>query len=200
MGRLRRYFISGLIVVVPVVLSIYVFTIGFKFIDGILGGFLNIYLKEIFGLYIPGLGFLFFIFVILLVGFLATRFFGKKLVHGLEKWFAGLPVIKNIYPAFKQVVLFISAQKEFGFKKVVLAEYPSKGMWSVGFLTNEQYKEVSNACGGEMVAVFIPSSPGPLTGYVIFLPKDSLKFPDISVSDALNIIISGGIFKPGQGA
>jgi uncharacterized membrane protein len=96
----------------------------------------------------------------------------------------------------KQIIRFILTQQEFGFKKVVLVEYPSKGIWSVGFLTNEGVKKVSDAAGAEMVAVFVPSSPGPLTGYVIFVAKESLKFPDLSVSEALKIIISGGVVKP----
>lgn len=198
MKRLKQFFLSGFIVVVPVVLTIYVFIIGLRFIDGILGGFLNVYLKKVLGFYVPGIGLVIFILVILLVGFFTTMFFGKKLFSLIERWFAGLPLIKNIYPAFKQIVLFISAQKELGFKKTVLVEYPCKDIWSIGFLTNEGYSEISKACGKEMVSVFIPSSPGPLTGFAIFVPKDSLKFPDISIREALNIIISGGIFKPGQ--
>lgn len=196
MQRLKRYFISGLVVIVPIVLTVYVLVILFKFADNILGRFLNIYLKELWGFYVPGLSFLIALLAIVLVGFFATRFFGRKILARIEKWFSSLPLVRNIYPAFKQIILFISAQKEFGFKKVVLVEYPSKGIWSIGFLTNEEYQKISKTTGTGMVSVFIPSSPGPLTGYVIFVPKEALKFPDLSVSDALNIIISGGVFKP----
>lgn len=196
MERLKRYLIAGLVVVVPISLTIYVLVIIFRFADSILGRFLNIYIKEMWGVYIPGLGVLISIFLILFIGFLATRFMGKKIFQGLERRFSNLPLIKTIYPTLKQIILFILTQKEFGFKKVVLVEYPSKGIWSLGFLTNEQFQQINRVSQREMVSVFVASSPGPLTGYVIFVPKEEIKFLDISIKDALKIIISGGVFKP----
>jgi len=196
MGRIRRYLITGLVVVVPVSLSIFVLVVTFRFMDGILGRFLNVYLKDSLGFYIPGLGIILFLAIIILVGFLATRFIGRKIFPLLERWFLRIPLINKIYPALKQIVLFILAQKEFGFKKVVLVEYPSKGIWSLGFLTNEQFEKLKEASHKELVSVFVPNSPGPLTGYVIFVPKENLRFVDIAITDALKIIISGGVFKP----
>src|SRR4030042_6337886 len=145
MKRLRRYFVTGLIVVIPVFLTIYILAISFKFLDGILGKYLNEYFKNYPGFYIPGLGFILFFLIIILAGFIATRLFGRKIYPQLEKWFSGLPLINKIYPTLKQLVLFILAQKEFGFQKVVLVEYQSKGIWSVGFLTNEQYAKISSS-------------------------------------------------------
>jgi len=196
MKRLKKYLITGFMVVVPVFLTVYILVASFQFIDGLLGRFLFGYLKKTWGFYLPGLGFLIFFILIIFVGFLATQFIGKRIFPQIEKWFAGLPLINKIYPTLKQIVLFVLAQKEFGFKKVVLVEYPSKGIWSLGFLTNEEFNKITEACNKEMVSVFIPSTPGPLTGYVVFVPRDSLKFADISVSEALKIIISGGVFKP----
>ena len=196
MNRLRRFFLTGLVVVVPIFLTIYILVVSFKFIDGILGKYLVHYLKSYTGFYVPGLGFILFFLIIIFVGFLATRFIGRKIFPQLEKWFSGLPLINKVYPTLKQIVLFILAQKEFGFQKVVLVEYPSKGIWSVGFITNEHYEKINSALNKEMVAVFVPNSPGPLTGYVIFVSKEELKLVDIPVSDALKIIISGGVVKP----
>lgn len=193
MNRLKRYFITGLIVIIPIFLTIYLLVAMFRFFDGILGKFINLYLKEKLGFVIPGLGIVFSLAILLLTGFLSSRLIGKRISLRFERWFAGLPLVKNIYPAFKQLVLFLFAEKGFGFKRVVLAEYPSRGIWSVGFLTNEQFEKINNVFNNEMVSVFVPSSPSPLSGYVIFVPKDELKFPDISVSDALKIIISGGV-------
>lgn len=196
MEKLKKYFMTGLIVLIPFFLTIYLFWVVFLFVDGILGNFLNTYIKSKLGFYLPGLGLILFVLLIIFSGFFASRFIGKKLLIILENWFAGLPLIKKIYPTVKQIILFILAQKEFGFKKVVLAEYPSKGIWSLGFLTNEGFKGLECLGAKEIVAVFVPSSPGPLTGYVIFVPKEEVKFVDMSVSDALKIIISGGVFKP----
>ncbi len=196
MNKFKRYLIAGFVVVIPIFLTIYVLIAVFKFVDGILGRFLNIYLKNSLGFHIPGLGFFLFFFIIILVGFLTTRLIGRKIFPRLEKWFSGLPLINKIFPTLKQIVLFILSQKEFGFKKVVLVEYPSKGIWSLGFLTNEQFKKMTEDPNREIVSVFVPSSPNPLTGYVIFVPKESLRFADITISDAMKIIISGGVFNP----
>ncbi len=196
MNNLKKYLITGLVVVIPFSLTIYVLVVVFKFLDNILGVFLVDYLRKSWGFYVPGIGFLLFLSLILLTGMLATKFLKHRIFLKLEIWFSGLPLIKNIYPALKQVILFVSAQKEFGFKKVVLVEYPSKGIWSLGFITNDGFAELNRAIGKDTVAVFVPMSPGPLSGYVIFVSKDEIKFPEMSVTAALNIIISAGVFNP----
>jgi uncharacterized membrane protein len=196
MQSLKKYFITGLVLVVPISLTLYLLVVIFNFIDNILGRFLNVYLERTWGVHIPGIGFVLFFMILILVGLLASRFFGYRLFLQIEKWFSGLPLIKTIYPTLKQIVLFISAQKEFGFKRVVLIEYPGKGMWSLGFLTNEGFKKVDEAMGKEMAAVYVSTVPGPLTGNIVFVAKDELKFPDIEIGDALKIIISGGVVNP----
>ena len=196
MNRLRKYFITGLAVVVPVFLTAYVLVVLFRFTDNILGRFLNVYFKNTLGFYIPGLGVLIFLLLIVSAGFLANRYIGKRIFPLIDRWFSSLPLIRNIYPTFKQVISFILAQKEFGFKKVVLVEYPSKGIWSLGFLTNEEFPKLSQISNKAMVSIFMPTSPGPFTGVVIFVFKEDLSFPDISIADAFKIIISGGVFKP----
>jgi uncharacterized membrane protein len=195
MGRTKRYFITGLVVVIPVFLTFYVLLAIFNFLDNILGRFLEGYFKRTFGFDIPGMGFLIFLLVIFFTGFFASRFIRYKIFIRFEKWFSGLPLISNIYPAVKQIILFVSAQKEFGFKKVVLVEYPGKGIWSIGFLTNEGFDNVNRSLGKEMFTVYMPTCPNPLTGSVVFIAKEEVKFPDISINAALNIIISGGVFK-----
>lgn len=198
MNKLKQYLIAGLVVVVPVVVTVYILVVVFQFTDGILGKYLNVYFEKSMGFYIPGIGFLICLLALLFVGIVATDFVGKKILWLIEKWFSSLPLIKKIYPALKQIVKFISAQKEFGFKKVVLVEYPSKGMWTIGFQTNENFKQINKVTGRDMVAVFLPNTPGPLAGYVAFFPREEVKFLDIPVSDALRIIISGGVFKDGH--
>jgi len=196
MQNLKKYFFTGLVLVVPVSLTIYLLVAVFRFIDSILGRFINEYLLNTWGFDIPGIGFVLFFLILVLVGFLASRFVGQKLFVEIEKWFANLPLIKTIYPTLKQIVSFISAQKEFGFKRVVLIEYPGKGLWSLGFLTNEGFKKINDAMGIEMAAVYVSTVPGPLTGTLVFVPKDQIRFPDIAIVDALKIIISGGVVNP----
>lgn len=195
MNRLKKYLLTGLVALVPVFLTVYTLVVLFKFTDNILGRFLNIYFINTLGFYVPGLGIFIFILLILLAGFLADRYIGKRIFPLLDRWFSSLPLIRNIYPTFKQVISFILAQKEFGFKKVVLVEYPSKDIWSLGFLTNAALGKINFGPNEEMVSIFIPTSPGPFTGVVIFIAKGNLKFPDISIPEAFKIIISGGVFK-----
>lgn len=196
MNRLKRYFVTGLVVILPVVLTIYILIIVFNFVDGVLGSFLNTYLKKTLGFYIPGLGLILSIIIILVTGLLTSLFLGKKIIPHLEKIFLKIPLINKIYPPLKQMVRFILMQRELGFKKVVLVEYPSKGIWSLGFVTNEAFEEIDNKTNNNLLCIFVPNSPGPLTGYTIFLAKEKAIFLDISVQDAMKIIISGGIFKP----
>lgn len=195
MNRMRRYLVTGFVIVAPFALTIYILVAVFDFVDGILGNILNAYLKERIGFYIPGLGFILFVFLIMFVGFLATRFIGRKILPHLERWVSRLPLFGRIYPTLKQMISFISAQKDFGFKKVVLVEYPSKGIWSLGFLTNDEFKKISCITNRDMVSVLVPSTPSPLSGYVIFVPKEEIKFVEMPIKEAMNIVISGGFFK-----
>lgn len=191
-NKIRKYFITGIVVLVPIWLTFYVLISIFNFLDGILGK----YLSMNYYYYVPGIGFFIFIVFILLFGFLANKFLvGKKIFMQFEKWFSALPIIKSIYPTLKYIFNFVSEQKEFGFKKVVLVEYPSKGIWSIGFLTNEEFTVVNKTLNLEMVSVFIPSVPNPLTGFVILVSKNEVKLLDIPVSEALKIIVSGGVVK-----
>jgi uncharacterized membrane protein len=195
MAKLKQYLLTGLIVIVPVWLTIYVLVTLFNFLDGILGRFLKPAVAAVLGFYPPGIGFLLTLALIVLVGFAAKRLLRHRIALSMEKGFSGLPLIRIIYPALKQVVLFVSQQEGLGFKKGVLVEYPRKGAWSLGFLTNDAYRELDSVTGKELVSVFIATTPGPFSGNVFFFPKEELLFPEMSVNEALNVIISGGVFR-----
>jgi len=195
MLNLKRYFFTGLIVVIPLFLTVWLIIFVFRFFDGILGGFINAILEKTLGYSVPGLGLVASLLVILFIGFISSRIIGKKMFVKIEKWFINLPFIKNIYPGFKEIVHIFLLEKEHKFKKVVLVEYPSKGLWALGFVTNEEVKKVTGSFEKEMVAVFVSTTPGPFSGYVIFVAKDELKYPDISVKDAIKVLISGGVLK-----
>ncbi len=196
MKHLKRHLITGLLVIAPVFLTVYVVIVIFKFADGILGNCINAHVQKILGFYIPGIGVVLSLTIIVIVGFLTELFFGKRILPYFEKLFCSFPLIKNIYPAFKQLVSFLLAQKQFNFKKVVLVEYPSKGIWSIGFLTNDKHETISKELGREMVPVFIGTTPGPFSGFVVFIPKEEVRFIDMPITEALKIIISGGVYKP----
>ncbi len=196
MAKLKQYFITGLVLVVPVYLTLAVLGQLFLFVDNILGKFVTGALREHLGVYIPGVGLVLFILLIFIVGFFASKFLrNHPLFIQIERWFTSLPLVKSIYPTAKQIVNFISQQKEFGFKRVVLVQYPSKGIWTMGFLTNEHLERFNAAAGRELVSVLIPSVPNPLTGFVIFVPKEEVISVDIDVKDAIKVCISGGVVQ-----
>lgn len=196
MSKIKRYFGTGLLITLPVLFTVYILWIVFRFIDGIWGKFINYYLKKHLGFSIPGLGFILGIATVIIVGFIATNFFGKKIFKAIENWFLKLPLIRQIYPTAKQIVDSFISKESPAFKKVVLVEYPSKGIWSVGFLTNDGFKEAEEKSGRELVHVLIGTTPTPLSGFLILVPKDEIKILDISIEEGIKLVVSGGIVKP----
>jgi len=196
MFNIRRYFITGLLVTLPVFFTLYFLFVIIRFIDGIWGKVINFYLKKYIGFGIPGLGLILALITIVIVGFIATNFFGKRLFHRVENWFLKLPLIRQVYPAFKQVINSVISKDKSAFKKVVMVEYPSKGIWSVGFMTNEGFKEAEDKAGEELIHVFIGTTPTPLSGFLALFPKKDVKFLDITVEAGIKLIVSGGIIKP----
>lgn len=196
MSNIRRYFITGLLIILPIFITIYLMYAIFAFVDGIWGKLINFYLRKYMGFTIPGLGFILGIATIIIVGFFATNFFGKKLFIIFENWFLKLPLIRQIYGPAKQIIDSFTSKDKPAFKKVVLVEYPSKGIWSVGFITNEGFKEAEEKISQEMMHVFIATTPSPFTGFLILVPKRDIKFLDISVEQGVKLIVSGGIIKP----
>ena len=196
MKGLKHYFLAGLLVGLPVFLTLYFLFIIFKFIDGIFGVYINAYLKSEFGFIVPGAGIILGILLILLAGFIVSHLLSKKALPVLERWFLKFPGIRQLYPPVKQIISFLFSRESPAFKKVVLVEYPCKGIWSVGFMTNEGLKEAQIKTGKELVHVLIGTTPSPWSGFLILVPKDEVKFLEMPVADGIKLIISGGIIKP----
>lgn len=196
MKLIRKYFITGSLIVLPILISIILFLWLFRFLDGILGRYINIYLRSHYGYTIPGLGIIFTIILILFTGFVVTHLINRKILSLFEKWFIKFPVIKQIYPATKQIVNFLFSDVKVTFRKTVLIEYPRKEMYTLGFITNEGFKHFNEKTNKELVNVFIPTTPGPLTGFLVLLPKEDVIIVDISIEDALKFVISGGVVNP----
>jgi len=196
MLRLRHYFITGFLLLLPIYITFYLLFIIFKFIDGIFAGLINSYLRSNLGFSIPGIGIILGMLIVILVGFIASHFFSKRVLSGIERWFSGLPGVRQIYPSTKQMVGFLFSKDKVAFKKVVLAEYPSKGIWSIGFLTNEGFKEAKVKTQEDLLHIFIPSTPGPWSGVFVLIPRREVKFLDMLVEDGIKLIVSAGILKP----
>lgn len=193
--NLKRYFISGVAVITPVVLTIYVIGLLFKLIDFAIGRFVNSILKLVIGFEIPGLHILLSVLLIFFVGLLVQNFLARRIVLWFESLINRMPLIGRIYSSVKRIAeYFFPMEERMKFGKVVLVEYPRKGMYSIAFLSSESVR-IPNK-DGELVAVFIPTSPSPLTGFLEFVPKEEILPLEISVESALQTIVSGGVALP----
>jgi len=195
LSKLRKYFISGLVVFLPIALTIYLFFLAIDFADTF---FTKFFSKLGLSLgHFHGLSIILGIYIIILFGFFTTNFLGKKIHDFFERIMLKLPFFKQVYPALKEMAIFLfSRERMSSFKKVVLIEYPRKGVYSMGFLTNDTSKEINDNIRGEFCNVFIPSSPGPLTGFTVLVSKKEIVNTHISIEDAFKFIVSGGVVNP----
>lgn len=178
---------AGLAALFPVAATLWVVVKLFRFSDREAG--------RLFGSDIPGLGLLLTVVIILIVGYLSTRFAGRIVFPAVDAIFSRIPVIKSIYPALKQLTQFLF-QGEKGrsmLRQVVLVEYPKTGIYSPAFVTNET---VSTALDGKTVmTLLIPTPPSPFSGPMIFVPKEDVIPLSLSVEDALKLVVSGGVIS-----
>lgn len=197
MKIIRKYLIAGSLIVLPVLITIFLFMWAFNLLDGVFGNYIDNFLISHYGHTFPGSGIVFAIIVIFCVGFLASHLISKSILSFFENFFFKFPVVKQVYPSVKQIITFIFSEKKLAFRKVVLIEYPRKGIYSLGFLTNESAKLFRDKTRKQnLVNVLIPTTPGPLTGYLVMVPQDEVINVDITVEEALKMLISGGVVNP----
>jgi uncharacterized membrane protein len=204
-ARLRNYFITGVIIVGPVAVTIFLIRWFIEFADEHVKPLVpSVYLPETYLPFaIPGMGVLFGIVGLTMIGFFAANLLGRSLISFGEMMLDGMPIVRNVYRALKQI--FESAVSAAGsgsakpFQKVGLIEFPSKGLWSIVFVTGEAGGEIAAAQpGGEsdLVTVFMPTGIVPPTGFICFVPRRDVSFLQMSVEDAAKIVISGGMVTP----
>ena len=197
-ARLRGYFFAGVLVTAPIGITLYLTWLVLAFIDQRVTPFIpatynpNTYLP----VGIPGLGLIILFVVMVVIGALATQLLGRTIVGYGEKLLARMPVVRSLYSATKQIVETILAQQSNAFRQVVLFEYPRRGSWAMGFVTGATQGEVQNITEDDVVNVFLPTTPNPTSGYLLFLPRRELVELSMSVEDGIKMIISGGIVTP----
>lgn len=194
--HLRRYFLYGLTIFLPVLLTGYVIALLFNFADGFLGKLIKPIFIKIFGFYFWGLSIIIFLLLVVLIGFLATHFFGRRLYPFIEKLLLKVPFVKQIYPAIKEIASFLFNREKAHFKQVVLVEYPRKGVYSLGFLVSDTSPQICQQLKGDLCNILIPTSPSPFTGFVVMVPRDEIIFMDIKVEEAIKFIVSDGVVNP----
>ncbi|MBU2581751.1 MAG: DUF502 domain-containing protein [Alphaproteobacteria bacterium] len=202
-ARLRNYFLTGLIIVGPVTITIYIVWTFIHLVDTYVKPFIpDRYLPETYLPFaVPGIGLIFGVVVLMLIGALAANLLGRSLISAGEMMLERMPIVRNVYRALKQVFegVISTAGTNQSFQKVGLVEFPSKGLWSIVFVTSESTGEINAKAGDgtkELVGVFMPTGVVPPTGFICFVPRDRVKILDMTAEDAAKVIISAGMVVP----
>jgi uncharacterized membrane protein len=194
---LRRYFIAGLFVWIPIWVTLLVIGFIVSIIDSSFSLLPTKYQPENwFGVHIPGLGLVFSLVVVFFTGMLVTNYLGRRLVRMGESIVNRIPFVSPIYSATKQVLETLFSSSGESFRKVFLIEYPRKGIWSVAFQTGNGAAEINTKTGHEMITLFIPTTPNPTSGFLMMVPRAEAIELDISVDQALKFVISLGVVQP----
>ncbi len=196
--KLQRYFLAGLVAVVPISMTVLVVRWTIALMDQLLLRFVpeRYWPEALFGFAVPGIGLLATFLLILLAGVLVTNYFGRSLLHLSERLMSRIPLVKGIFSLFKQVAVTVLSADRESFRKVVLIEYPRRGIWSVGFVTGVSQGEVQRLVDQRTINVFMPTTPNPTSGYYILVPEEDALELDMTVDDAFKLIISGGMVAP----
>lgn len=194
---MKKYFITGLLVLVPTLITMWVLSTLIDTLDQ------SVLLlpeawrpKNFFGHEVPGFGALLTLVIIFVTGLVATNIFGQRLVSWWDALFSRVPVVKSIYSSVKQVSDTVFSDKSNAFRQAVLVQYPREGSWTIAFVTGEPSDEVSSHLSGEYVSIYVPTTPNPTGGYFLMLPKAEVIALDMSVDQALKYIISMGVAAP----
>ncbi len=197
MAPLRKWFFAGLLVVLPVAITVWVV----QWILGTLDQTLLIlpvawHPDRVFGVHIPGLGVLLALGILLLVGAVTSNFVGRHLLEWSDRIFNRIPVVRSIYSGVKQVSDTLFSESGNAFRTAVLVQWPRPGVWTIGFVTGTPGGDVPNHLPGEYLSVYVPTTPNPTGGYFVMLPKSECIELRMSVDEALRYVISMGVVVP----
>ena len=197
MKKLRTIIVAGLLVWIPLGLTIFVV----KLLIDLLG---QTYLlipsalrpENLFGTTIPGIGVIMAVTIVMLTGLITANYFGNRIIKAWDGFLDRIPLIRSIYSPLKKFSELVLSDQTQSFSKVLLIQYPRKGVYSLCFQTSKELGEIQDKTGEKLVCVFIPTTPNPTSGYIILVPQDEVKELKMSVEDALKMIISLGVVVP----
>jgi len=220
-GPLKRFFLRGLVLLLPTIITLWVLAKIVNFLQhNVIGHVARVvawllHMTAVFGpeayrltpagprvepgLWYPSLGIAWLVCLgfVAFVGMVFGSFVGHRVWVAVENALMRLPAVRFVYPYVKQVTDFVFSERTIGFRQVVAVEYPRKGIYSLGFVTGRAFPALDRARGVECLSIFVPSSPTPMTGYVIFVPKDEVIYLPLTIDEALKMTVSGGVIKPG---
>jgi uncharacterized membrane protein len=198
MARLRRYFLTGILVTAPIGITIYLTWVFLTFIDTRVTA---LFPADQYGtLYtikgIPGIGVIVALVFFLVVGWFATNFLGRMVVRFSDYIFYRVPVIGTVYKSVKQVFETLIGSQAQAFREVVMVEFPREGVWTLGFITGVTEGEIQGAMTEELVNVFVPTAPSPVNGFLLFVPRNRIIPLKMAVDEGIKMVVSMGIIQP----
>ena len=199
-ASLRASFLTGLIVIAPVGLTIWLIWSVIGWIDSVVLPLVpyDFQPEEYIGINLRGIGVIIFLLFTIIVGWLAKGLLGRSLIRVAENVVQNVPVVRSIYSGVKQIAETVFAQSERSFEKACLFEYPRKGIWAIGFISTTAKGEVAERAttSGDLVSVFVPTTPNPTSGFLLFFPREDIMELEMSVEDAAKLVISAGLVYP----
>jgi uncharacterized membrane protein len=201
MAAVRRWLLAGLLVLVPLIVTVWLLNWFIGTLDQtlqILPG--NWHPDKLLGFHIPGFGVLLALAIVLAMGAVATNFFGKKLVSWWDALLSRIPIVRSIYSSVKQVSDTLFSENGNAFRKALLVQWPREGVWTIAFQTGMPGGDVANHLPGDYLSVYVPTTPNPTGGYFVMLPKADCIELKMSVDEALTYVISMGVVVPGSAA
>lgn len=208
-GWLRARFFAGIVIATPIVVPIFIIVIAIGWVDERIKPILRsaippnvrnfdlgfVTVDTLIG-YTPGIGVLFAVIALTLLGAIATNLIGRSVIRTGEQIVENVPILRTLYAPLRQLVEIFSDKESSSFKEVVLVEYPKEGTWAVGFLTSRAKHEIADKLGAQFMGVFVPTTPNPTSGFLIYVPEDKVIHLDISVEDGAKLIVSAGVVIP----
>lgn len=197
MGRLRRYFVAGLLVWLPLVATYLVLSFSIRVIDrSLLLLPTSLRPETLIGFKIPGLGVILTLVLVCVTGFLVANFFGRSLVTAWESLLARIPLVNSVYGAVKQITASLFSDASQSFREVVMVEYPRRGLWMLAFVTGDTPKHFQEVANESLINIYVPTTPNPTSGFYIMVPPSDVKRLTIPVEIGLKMILSAGVVNP----
>lgn len=196
MRVIKKYFITGLLIWVPLVITVWVLGLLVATLEGFVPGFLSS--ESLFGIDIPGFRFVLVIVVVLLTGVFAANLIGRTMVDQWESLLGRIPLVRSIYNSVKQVSDTVLAPNGQAFRRAVLVQYPRAGSWTIAFVTGTPSGEVASLMPGDHISVYVPTTPNPTSGFFLMMPRADVIDLQMSVDAALKYIVSMGVVAPAQ--
>ena len=193
----RKYIITGLLIWIPLGITILVIKLLVDLMDRTIVLLPPSWRPEaVFGFDLPGLGIVISAMIIFITGFILTNIAGRRLIRFWESFLDRIPLVRSVYSSVKQVTQTVLSSDSNTFNEVLLIEYPRKDIWTLCFKTSDSPKAFNDATGDELITVFVPTTPNPTSGFILFIPKSDVKKMDLDVEDALKLVMSLGVVTP----